>query len=318
MKFADLIDEHAEELAALDTIDAGKLFSEGKAGIPHSANMLRYYAGAADKIHREVLKMSREFHAYTLREPIGIVGHIIPWNFPTSVFLTKVSPALAAGCTMVIKPAEETPLSALYYAHLSKLAGIPDGVLNVVTGFGPTAGAAISSHMDIDANKSVQTTLWGNTAQQIDDDFYKTNKGPFIVIVTSTIVKTFRGQYQLSSTFATKLYINLDIPEVAEMRNKYSTKDINIKDILPKGLPKIQDAEMALHNKKTVAEIKNLEWNSETKNLMVTCNAKIININNKYGWYYVACFICKTKVKQVKGVLWCERCKNEPKFVIPR
>ncbi|XP_030969013.1 replication protein A 70 kDa DNA-binding subunit A-like isoform X2 [Quercus lobata] len=167
----------------------------------------------------------------------------------------------------------------------------------------------------LEENKSVQTTLLGNTAQQIDDDFYKTNKGPFIVIVTSTIVKTFRGQYQLSSTFATKLYVNLNIPEVAEMRN--NTKDINVKDILPKGLPKIQDAELALHNKKTVVEIKNLEWNLETKNLMVTCNAKIININNKYGWYYVACLICKTKVKQVKGVLWCERCKNEPKFAVP-
>lgn len=125
MKFADLIDEQAEELAALDTIDAGKLFGECKAGIPQSANMLRYYAGAADKIHGEVLKMSREFHAYTLREPIGVVGHIIPWNFPTSMFLGKVSPALAAGCTMVVKPAEQTPLSALYYAHLSKLVYAP-------------------------------------------------------------------------------------------------------------------------------------------------------------------------------------------------
>ncbi|KAL0010127.1 hypothetical protein SO802_005235, partial [Lithocarpus litseifolius] len=166
-------------------------------------------------------------------------------------------------------------------------------------------------------NKSVQTTLWGNTAQQIDDDFYKSNKGPFIVIITSTIVRTFRGDYQLSSTFATKLYVNLDIPKVAEMRNKYSTMDINVKEILPKALPKVQDGELALHNKKTVAEIKNLEWNSETKDLLVTCNAKIININNKYGWYYVACLICKTKVKQVKGVLWCERCKNEPKFAVP-
>ncbi|KAL0000439.1 hypothetical protein SO802_014220, partial [Lithocarpus litseifolius] len=170
----------------------------------------------------------------------------------------------------------------------------------------------------LEENKSVQTTLWGNTAQQIDDDFYKSNKGPFIVIITSTIVRTFRGDYQLSSTFATKLYVNLDIPKVAEMRNKYSTMDINVKEILPKALPKVQDGELALHNKKTVAEIKNLEWNSETKDLLVTCNAKIININNKYGWYYVACLICKTKVKQVKGVLWCERCKNEPKFAIPR
>ncbi|KAG6658490.1 aldehyde dehydrogenase family 2 member C4-like [Carya illinoinensis] len=152
MKFADLLEEHAEESAALDTIDAGKLFSVGKAvDIPHAVNSLRYYAGAADKVHGKVLKMSRELHGYTLLEPIGVVGHIIAWNFPTTLLFLKISPALAAGCTMVVKPAEQTPLSALYYAHLAKLAGIPDGVLNIVTGFGPTAGAAVSSHMDIDA-----------------------------------------------------------------------------------------------------------------------------------------------------------------------
>jgi coniferyl-aldehyde dehydrogenase len=127
MKFADLIEENLEELAALDTIDAGKLFSTGKVrDIPVAASILRYYAGAADKIHGEVLKMSREFHAYTLREPIGVVGHIVPWNIPSVSFFTKVSPALAAGCTMVVKPAEQTPLSALYYAHLAKLVSLDD------------------------------------------------------------------------------------------------------------------------------------------------------------------------------------------------
>jgi coniferyl-aldehyde dehydrogenase len=122
MKFADLVDQHVEELAALDTIDGGKLFSLGKVvDVPGAAKCLRYYAGAADKIHGHVLKMSRELHGYTLCEPIGVVGHIIPWNFPTTMFFGKVSPALAAGCTMVLKPAEQTPLSALYYAHLAKL-----------------------------------------------------------------------------------------------------------------------------------------------------------------------------------------------------
>lgn len=121
MKYADLVDKNAEELAALDTIDAGKLFGMGKVGdIPGAAQVLRYYAGAADKIHGETLKMSRELQGYTLREPIGVVGHIIPWNFPTNMFFMKVSPALAAGCTMVVKPAEQTPLSALFYAHLAK------------------------------------------------------------------------------------------------------------------------------------------------------------------------------------------------------
>ncbi|KAM6582227.1 hypothetical protein CsatB_009229 [Cannabis sativa] len=151
MKLAELIEQNIEELAILDSLDAGKLLSVGKStDIPGAAELLRYYAGAADKIHGQVLKMSRPLQAYTLMEPIGVVGHIIPWNFPTSLFFTKVSPALAAGCTMVVKPAEQTPLSALYYAHLAKLAGVPDGVLNVVTGFGHTAGAAISHHMDID------------------------------------------------------------------------------------------------------------------------------------------------------------------------
>lgn len=80
----------------------------------------RYYAGAADKIHGETLKLSRDLQGYTLKEPIGVVGHIVPWNYPTTMFFFKVSPALAAGCTMVVKPAEQSPLSALYFAHLAK------------------------------------------------------------------------------------------------------------------------------------------------------------------------------------------------------
>ncbi|KDP33653.1 hypothetical protein JCGZ_07224 [Jatropha curcas] len=167
MKFADLIEEHIEELAALDTIDAGKLFSIGKMiEIPNAANLLRYYAGAADKIHGQVLKMSRELQGYTLNEPIGVVGHIIPWNFPSTMFVTKIAPALAAGCTMIVKPAEQTPLSALYYAHLAKQAGIPDGVINVITGYGPTAGAAIASHMDIDKVSFTGSTDVGRKVMQ--------------------------------------------------------------------------------------------------------------------------------------------------------
>ncbi|CAN1765739.1 Aldehyde dehydrogenase family 2 member C4 [Linum perenne] len=166
-KFADLIDQHIEEIATLDTLNAGKLFSWGKAiDIPSTANCLRYYAGAADKIHGEVLKMSRELHGYTLREPVGVVGHIIPWNFPSTMFFMKVSPALAAGCTMVVKPAEQTPLSALFYAYLAREAGIPDGVINVVNGFGPTAGAALASHMDVDKVSFTGSTEVGRKVMQ--------------------------------------------------------------------------------------------------------------------------------------------------------
>lgn len=161
------MDQHVEELAALDTVDAGKLFQMGKLmDIPGGANLLRYYAGAADKIHGETLKMSRPLQAYTLKEPVGVVGHIVPWNYPTTMFFFKVSPALAAGCTMVVKPAEQTPLSALFYAHLAKEAGIPDGVLNIVPGFGPTAGAAIASHMDIDKISFTGSTEVGRIIMQ--------------------------------------------------------------------------------------------------------------------------------------------------------
>lgn len=125
MKFADLIDQNVEEIATLDTIDAGKLYSVCKMEISGAAETLRYYAGAADKIHGSTLKMSRELHGYTLREPIGVVGHIIPWNFASLMFVMKISAALAAGCTIVVKPAEQTPLSALYYAHLAKLVSLP-------------------------------------------------------------------------------------------------------------------------------------------------------------------------------------------------
>jgi coniferyl-aldehyde dehydrogenase len=121
-KLADLMEQHIEELAALDGADAGTLLLLGKIiDIPSAVQMLRYYAGAADKIHGESLRVSGKYQGYTLKEPIGVVGIIIPWNFPSLMFFLKISPALAAGCTVIVKPAEQTPLSALYYAHLAKL-----------------------------------------------------------------------------------------------------------------------------------------------------------------------------------------------------
>eukprot|EP00253_Pinus_taeda_P001363 PITA_01363 len=150
-KYADLVSQHGEELAALETLDNGKPRDMARAmDIPYAVEVIRYYAGSADKIHGQTLKMNGQFQGYTLHEPIGVVGQIIPWNFPIVMFFSKVSPALAAGCTIVIKSAEQTPLTALYCARLAKEAGIPSGVLNVLSGFGETAGAAISSHMDID------------------------------------------------------------------------------------------------------------------------------------------------------------------------
>lgn len=122
LKFSDLIEENADELATLEVIDGGRLFGHVRyIEIPASIETFRYFAGAADKIRGATLKMSSNIQAYTLREPIGVVGHIIAWNVPAYMFATKVAPALAAGCTMVVKPAEQTPLSSLFLAHLSKL-----------------------------------------------------------------------------------------------------------------------------------------------------------------------------------------------------
>ncbi|XP_057866403.2 aldehyde dehydrogenase family 2 member B4, mitochondrial isoform X2 [Cryptomeria japonica] len=150
-KYADLLLQHLDEIAALETWDSGKPLDMVKMGdVPTSANIMRYYAGYADKIHGLTLKMSGQYQGYTLHEPIGVCGQIIPWNYPLLMFFSKISPALACGCTVVIKSAEQTPLTALYCAHLSREVGIPPGVLNVLSGFGETTGATISKHMDID------------------------------------------------------------------------------------------------------------------------------------------------------------------------
>src|SRR5208283_1285821 len=150
-KLADLIEEHIDELAELETLDNGKPISESKSGdLPLVIDCLRYYAGWADKIHGQTIPVRGNFFCYTRREPVGVVGQIIPWNFPMLMVAWKWGPALAAGCTIVMKPAEQTPLSCLRMARLAQKAGFPDGVINVVPGYGPTAGGAIVKHRGID------------------------------------------------------------------------------------------------------------------------------------------------------------------------
>ncbi|RLM80543.1 aldehyde dehydrogenase family 2 member B7, mitochondrial-like [Panicum miliaceum] len=151
LRFADLIEQHADEIAALETWDNGKTLAQSaRAEVPMLARCMRYYAGWADKIHGLVVPADGAHHAQVLHEPVGVAGQIIPWNFPLLMFAWKVGPALACGNTVVLKTAEQTPLSALYVASLLHEAGLPDGVLNVVSGFGPTAGAALCSHMGVD------------------------------------------------------------------------------------------------------------------------------------------------------------------------
>lgn len=150
-KLADLMERYKDELAALETLDNGKPIRDSQnVDVPSSIATYRYYADWADKIQGKTIPMSGPFFCHTRHEPVGVVGQIIPWNFPLLMQASKWAPALAAGCTSVLKPAEQTPLSALRVAELAQEAGFPDGVINVIPGFGPTAGAAIAEHPDID------------------------------------------------------------------------------------------------------------------------------------------------------------------------
>jgi phenylacetaldehyde dehydrogenase len=156
-RIGDLILEHAEELAQLESLDNGKPYAVALAAdVPLAADLFHYMAGWATKIEGNSINISvpympgANFHSYTLREPVGVVGQIIPWNFPLLMAAWKLGPALATGNTVVLKPAEQTPLTAIRLAGLLAEAGVPDGVVNVVTGFGETAGAALAAHPLVD------------------------------------------------------------------------------------------------------------------------------------------------------------------------
>lgn len=150
LKFADLITINLEELTYLEVIDNGKPYSAALEDITESVKLVRYFAGYCDKIHGSTIPMEGPYLAYVRKEPIGVCAQIIPWNFPFSMFLWKVAPALAIGCTMVIKPAEMTSLTALYMGHLFKEAGLPNGVLNIITGYGLTCGTPLVKHPLVD------------------------------------------------------------------------------------------------------------------------------------------------------------------------
>lgn len=156
-KLADLLEQNLEEFAELETLDNGKPITVSRgADVPLAVDLFRYMAGWATKIHGETIPISvpympgAEFHAYTLREPVGVVGQIVPWNFSLLMAVWKLGPALATGCTIVLKPAEQTPLTALRLGELFQEAGFPPGVINIITGFGEGAGAPLAAHPDVD------------------------------------------------------------------------------------------------------------------------------------------------------------------------
>jgi aldehyde dehydrogenase (NAD+) len=146
LKLADLILDRRDELARLETLDVGKPLKDSLGDIDGVANTLRYNAGAADKMQGETIPLGPEVIDFTLLEPLGVTAHIVPWNFPLGMAMRSLAPALAAGCTTVLKPAEQSPLSALALGDLVVEAGIPAGVVNIVTGFGEEAGDALVRH----------------------------------------------------------------------------------------------------------------------------------------------------------------------------
>ncbi|KAI0153951.1 aldehyde dehydrogenase [Pestalotiopsis sp. NC0098] len=169
-KLADLAEKNAELLAAVESLDNGKSITMAKGDVGAVIACLRYYSGWADKITGKTIDTNPDTFTYTRPEPIGVCAQIIPWNFPLLMFAWKIAPALATGNTIIMKTAEQTPLSALVFANLVKEAGFPPGVLNVISGFGKVAGAALSSHMDVDKIAFTGSTLIGRTIMKAAAD----------------------------------------------------------------------------------------------------------------------------------------------------
>ncbi len=149
-KLAELVETHGDELAMLDCLDAGKPLLDCKADIPAATAIIQFFAGLTDKIRGHTMPVQAGYFAYTRREPYGVIGAIVPWNYPLYNVCVKIAPILAMGNTCILKPAEQTPLSALELGRLAQEAGFPDGVLNIIPGYGETAGAALARHMDVD------------------------------------------------------------------------------------------------------------------------------------------------------------------------
>lgn len=198
-RLADLVEEHIDELAELETLDNGKpIFESRQVDMPMVVDVLRYYAGLATKIHGETVNTFETAFTYTLREPVGVVGLIIPWNFPLLLASWKLGPALACGCTIVLKPAEQTPLTTLRLGELAIEAGVPAGVLNIVTG-GPETGKAIVSHPGIDKLAFTGSTAVGKEIMRNAADTLKRvtlelgGKSPNIVFADSEIDNAVRG-----------------------------------------------------------------------------------------------------------------------------
>jgi acyl-CoA reductase-like NAD-dependent aldehyde dehydrogenase len=199
-RLADAIEAAADELATLETRDNGKPYFESrKVDLPSIVQCWRYFAGLADKVQGATIPVAGPFLNYTLREPLGVVGCITPWNFPLNLATWKIAPALACGNTIVLKPAEQTPLTALRLAEIAAEVGFPAGVLNVVTGFGETAGAALVAHRDVDAISFTGSTEVGKVVMRGCADTLKKvslelgGKSPNVVFADADVSAAVKG-----------------------------------------------------------------------------------------------------------------------------
>jgi phenylacetaldehyde dehydrogenase len=212
-RIGDLLLANVDELAQLESLDNGKPFAVAQAAdVPLAADLFHYMAGWATKIEGNTIDISvpympgANFHSYTLREPVGVVGQIIPWNFPLLMAAWKLGPALATGNCVILKPAEQTPLTALRLAEIIAEAGMPDGVVNVVTGYGETAGAALAAHPDVDKIAFTGSTEVGKLIVQAAAGNLKKltlelgGKSPNIVLTTPTTVRLRALPTRSSST----------------------------------------------------------------------------------------------------------------------
>ncbi|CAD2070801.1 aldehyde dehydrogenase [Jeotgalicoccus coquinae] len=201
-KLADLMEEHREELAQLEALDNGKPYMQAlEDDVDGTIQHFRYYSGWATKITGQTTNALNDYLTYTVHEPVGVVGQIIPWNYPLAMAGWKLGAALAAGCTVVIKPAEETPLSLLYAAKLFKEAGFPDGVVNVVPGTGSVAGNSIVTHKDIDKVAFTGSTETGRLIMKTAADDIKSvtlelgGKSPAVVLEDADLNAALDGMF---------------------------------------------------------------------------------------------------------------------------
>ncbi len=243
-KLAQLVEANAKELAALETADNGKPIRESAyVDLPQVVENLEYFAGWATKIEGETIPVPGQFFNYTLREPVGVCGQIVPWNFPLLMTAWKIAPALAAGNTIVLKPAEQTPVTALELGKLIQEAGFPEGVVNIVPGYGETAGAALAAHPDVDKIAFTGSTEVGKLiAHAAADNLTKVSlelggKAPNIVCADADIEQAVNGALMAifynqgqTCTAGSRLFLDERIKDEFLARFKAKAEQIKVGD----------------------------------------------------------------------------------------